>query len=88
MDSLEELRAIRRERQKDYRASLKRMGYRRIEVCLPPKIWRCLASELLNPRHVDTHPGHALAEWIEETVKATSEFSDTSTHGRDWQTRE
>jgi hypothetical protein len=83
MDKIEELRTIRRERQKDYRARLKRSGYRRIEVCLPPRIWRRMESELLNPRWVHTHPGAALAEWIEETVKATLEFSDTSTRGRD-----
>lgn len=79
MDSLEELRAIRRERQKDYRARLKRMGYRRVEVCLSPSVWRCLESRLLDQRFSHTHPGAALAEWIEATVKASPEFSDATT---------
>jgi hypothetical protein len=54
---------FRRQYQRHYRSILKAHGYRRIELCLPPKVWERLEKEL-EPQSARTHPGSALADWI------------------------
>jgi hypothetical protein len=59
---------FRRQWQRHYRESQKSLGYRRIELCLPPKVWARLEKEL-EPQSARTHPGSALADWIARMVQ-------------------
>jgi hypothetical protein len=53
------------ERQKEYRDSLTRQGYRRLDIWIPPKVWRKLEPHL-REYGGGTHPGHALVRFLEE----------------------
>ena len=56
-------RATGRERQRAYRERLRRGGHKRVEICIPPKVWAAL-YERLDPRWRDSHPGASLAEFL------------------------
>jgi hypothetical protein len=59
---------FRRQYQRDYRAWLKQLGYVRVEMTLSPKVWTLL-SEHLEPHSAKTHPGWAVAQWIEGVIQ-------------------
>lgn len=54
----------RAERQREYRESMRRLGYKRLDVWISPKLWAKLEPHL--GQFKNTHPGASLVEFLEE----------------------
>jgi hypothetical protein len=52
------------ERQRKYRERLKREGYQRIELNIPPELWAELEPLLAGYYHGRTHPGHGMVRLL------------------------
>jgi hypothetical protein len=60
------------ERQRKYRALLREMGYKRLDLWAPPRLMKRL-QPYLSEYDGDTHPGAALAEWLDDLLEAWEE---------------
>ena len=54
----------RAERQRDWRDSMRRQGYRRLDIWISPKLWAKLEPHL-DPRFRDSHPGASLVDFLD-----------------------
>jgi len=58
-----------RERQQQYRASLKRRGYRRLDIVLDPKLYARLRPFLAEYDKEGTHTGFAVVRLLEDCAR-------------------